>query len=176
MVRQPPFDSALFPSYAEYMKIVIADKISERGITLLRDAKWDVVVSSAATLHQDLQDADGLIVRSATKVTAGLLEKAPKLPGGGPRRRRNRQHRRRRHYSPRRFGDERSRWQIRRRRRTHRALMLAMSRSVPRLGALDSRRALGKGRRRWYRAARKDARIGRFGTHRRGGGTSRARV
>jgi D-3-phosphoglycerate dehydrogenase len=61
------------------MKIVIADKISERGITLLRDAKWDVVVPLAAALHQELQEADGLIVRSATKVTAELLEKAPKL-------------------------------------------------------------------------------------------------
>ena len=61
------------------MKIIIADKISERGFTLLRETGWEVVAPSAAELPASIADADGLIVRSATKATAALLEKAPKL-------------------------------------------------------------------------------------------------
>jgi D-3-phosphoglycerate dehydrogenase len=61
------------------MKIVVADKISERGFTLLREAGWEVVTPATGALTNELASADGLIVRSATKVTAELLENAPKL-------------------------------------------------------------------------------------------------
>jgi D-3-phosphoglycerate dehydrogenase len=61
------------------MKIVVADKISERGIELLRKLGWDVVTPAAAALTAELANAEGLIVRSATRVTAELLEKAPDL-------------------------------------------------------------------------------------------------
>ncbi|MGD0306533.1 MAG: phosphoglycerate dehydrogenase [Candidatus Acidiferrales bacterium] len=61
------------------MKILIADKISDRGINLLKATGWDVMVPTAASLPTDIADADGLIVRSATKVTPELLEKAKKL-------------------------------------------------------------------------------------------------
>jgi D-3-phosphoglycerate dehydrogenase / 2-oxoglutarate reductase len=61
------------------MKILIADKISDRGINLLKATGWDVQIPTAATLPTDIADADGLIVRSATKVTPDLLEKAKKL-------------------------------------------------------------------------------------------------
>ncbi|MGC2334084.1 MAG: hypothetical protein WA581_21710 [Candidatus Acidiferrales bacterium] len=61
------------------MKIIVADKISERGIALLRDAGWNVVLPTAATLPSEIADADALVVRSATKVTAALLEKAGRL-------------------------------------------------------------------------------------------------
>ena len=61
------------------MKIIVADKISERGIALLRETGWDVTAPTAAALPSELANADALIVRSATKVTAALLEKAPKL-------------------------------------------------------------------------------------------------
>ncbi len=61
------------------MKIIIADKISERGIALLRETGWDVVMPAAAALPSELADADALIIRSATKATAALLEKASKL-------------------------------------------------------------------------------------------------
>jgi len=61
------------------MKIVIADKISERGIALLKDTGWNVVMPAAASLPSELADADALVIRSATKATAALLEKAPKL-------------------------------------------------------------------------------------------------
>ena len=61
------------------MKIVIADKISERGIALLKATGWNVVMPAAANLPGELADADALVIRSATKATAALLEKAPKL-------------------------------------------------------------------------------------------------
>lgn len=61
------------------MKIIVADKISERGIALLRETGWNVITPAAAALPSELADADALVVRSATKVTAPLLEKAAKL-------------------------------------------------------------------------------------------------
>ncbi len=61
------------------MKIIVADKISERGLALLRDGGWEVVIPSAAALPGELADAEALVVRSATKVTAALLEKAARL-------------------------------------------------------------------------------------------------
>jgi D-3-phosphoglycerate dehydrogenase len=61
------------------MKIVVADKISERGIALLRETGWQVVLPEAAALLNELTAADGLIVRSATRVTAELLDKAERL-------------------------------------------------------------------------------------------------
>jgi D-3-phosphoglycerate dehydrogenase / 2-oxoglutarate reductase len=61
------------------MKIIIADKISERGIALLRETGWEVVMPAAAALPSELSNADGLVIRSATKATAALLAMAPKL-------------------------------------------------------------------------------------------------
>jgi D-3-phosphoglycerate dehydrogenase / 2-oxoglutarate reductase len=61
------------------MKIIVADKISERGFALLREGGWDVVTPAAGALAGELATADGLVVRSATKVTAELLEHAPRL-------------------------------------------------------------------------------------------------
>lgn len=62
------------------MKIIIADKISPRGIDLLREKQgWDVVTPPAASLPSEIADADALVVRSATKVTAQLIENAKRL-------------------------------------------------------------------------------------------------
>ncbi|HEX7139160.1 MAG TPA: phosphoglycerate dehydrogenase [Vicinamibacterales bacterium] len=65
------------------MKIVVADDLPASALELLRaDPAWEVDARtgrSAATLAQDLADADALLVRSATKVTASLLSAAPKL-------------------------------------------------------------------------------------------------
>src|ERR1700722_4591061 len=61
------------------MKIIVADKISGRGFALLREEGWDVMTPAAGALAAELATADGLVVRSATKVTAELLEQAPKL-------------------------------------------------------------------------------------------------
>ena len=52
------------------MKLIVADKISERGVELLKHSSWNVVQTTKETLAKELADADALIVRSATKVTA----------------------------------------------------------------------------------------------------------
>src|ERR1700758_2847537 len=65
------------------MKVIVADKISERGVELLRSAGWNIVLTTKDTLNAEIADADALVVRSATKVTADLLAKAPKLRAVG---------------------------------------------------------------------------------------------
>ena len=61
------------------MKVIVADKISERGVELLKETGWMIVATTKETLGGELADAEALIVRSATKVTADLLDKAPRL-------------------------------------------------------------------------------------------------
>ncbi|MGH9690092.1 MAG: phosphoglycerate dehydrogenase [Candidatus Acidiferrales bacterium] len=60
-------------------KIIVADKISERGLALLRETGWEILTPTAQELTAQIVDADGLVVRSATKVTAALLQNARKL-------------------------------------------------------------------------------------------------
>jgi len=66
------------------MKVIVADKISERGVQLLKEQSgWNIVLTTKDTLNAEIANADALIVRSATKVTADLLDKAPKLRAVG---------------------------------------------------------------------------------------------
>ncbi len=66
------------------MKVIVADRISERGVQLLKEQPgWNTVLTTKETLEREIADADALIVRSATKVTADLLAKAPKLRAVG---------------------------------------------------------------------------------------------
>src|SRR5438270_5232773 len=66
------------------MKVIVADKISERGVTLLKEQDgWNTVLTTKETLENEIADADALIVRSPTKVTADLLGNAPKLRAVG---------------------------------------------------------------------------------------------
>ncbi len=67
------------PDSLDGMKIVVADKISERGLALLRETGWEIASPAAAALPSEVANADGLIVRSATRVTPELLEKASRL-------------------------------------------------------------------------------------------------
>ena len=64
------------------MKVVVADPIHEAGIELLRQEGMDVVVATdmeREELLRELQDADGLLVRSRTKVRRDVLELAKNL-------------------------------------------------------------------------------------------------
>jgi D-3-phosphoglycerate dehydrogenase len=64
------------------MKIVVAEKISQTAIDLLRqDPNWTVVTAEqiAGNLPAQLKTADALIVRSAVQADAALLENAHKL-------------------------------------------------------------------------------------------------
>ena len=66
------------------MKVIVADKISERGVRLLQEQPgWDIVLTTKETLNTEIAGAEALIVRSATKVTAELLDLAPKLRAVG---------------------------------------------------------------------------------------------
>ena len=64
------------------MKIVIADDLPSSAVELLREEGWEVDATPGrppALLIQDLADADALVVRSATKVTAAVIAGAPRL-------------------------------------------------------------------------------------------------
>ncbi len=65
------------------MKILIADSVSERAVEILREQEsWDVVFlpkKAGANVAEEIRDADALVVRSATKVTAQLLANAERL-------------------------------------------------------------------------------------------------
>jgi len=66
------------------MKILIADKISEHALDILKaQNSWEIVHLPDHPAGQDvtkqLRDADALIVRSETKVTRQLLEHAERL-------------------------------------------------------------------------------------------------
>jgi D-3-phosphoglycerate dehydrogenase / 2-oxoglutarate reductase len=78
--KQKSFDMSYRQQYADStMNIVVADPISPRGLELLRKPGWNVITPSRDTLIGSLSTADALIVRSATQVTAQILEAAPKL-------------------------------------------------------------------------------------------------
>jgi D-3-phosphoglycerate dehydrogenase len=64
------------------MKILVADSVPDNIIGILKaDPSWEVVNLSKTKgqVAEEIRDADALLVRSATKVTAELLEKAKRL-------------------------------------------------------------------------------------------------
>ena len=64
------------------MLIVIADELPKSAVELLRAEGWTVDARSGRTPEQlkaDLPDADAIVVRSATNVTADIIAAAPKL-------------------------------------------------------------------------------------------------
>src|ERR1043166_1723514 len=64
------------------MKILVSDSRSKQGVELLEQAGFTVVVKSKMPkdeLFKEIKDADGLIVRSGTKVTEELIGAAEKL-------------------------------------------------------------------------------------------------
>ena len=63
-------------------KIVVADDLPASALALLRAEGWSVDARAGRTpdvLAADVADADALVVRSATKVTAAIIAAAPKL-------------------------------------------------------------------------------------------------
>ncbi len=64
------------------MKVLVSDNLSSMGIKVLEEAGLTVDVNTglaADDLAKIIGAYDGLVIRSATKVTAGLLEKATNL-------------------------------------------------------------------------------------------------
>lgn len=65
------------------MKVLISDKVSEKTLEILQAEKSFQIVNLPAQanlkLADEIRDADALVIRSATKATAQLLEAAAKL-------------------------------------------------------------------------------------------------
>ena len=64
------------------MKIVVADDLPASALDLLRAEGWEIDARTGRApeaLAPDLADADAIVVRSATKITASLINAAPKL-------------------------------------------------------------------------------------------------
>lgn len=64
------------------LKIFVADDVNEEKLAPLSEAGFDVIKKtklSPEELAAEIKDADGVIVRSATQVTAGLMDRAEKL-------------------------------------------------------------------------------------------------
>jgi len=64
------------------LKIVVADDLPASALELLQTEGWEIDARSGRAPEQlaaDLKDADAIVVRSATKVTAPLIEAAPNL-------------------------------------------------------------------------------------------------
>ncbi len=60
------------------MKVLVREQIADAGVDLLRES-FDVVVDTDSPLEEILGDYEALIVRSATKVTAAVIESGTKL-------------------------------------------------------------------------------------------------
>ena len=68
------------------MKVLVADPISPKGVELLKNEGFETVEAYGSTPEQIkelVKDADAVIVRSETKITADVLECAPKLKAVG---------------------------------------------------------------------------------------------
>ncbi|MEN2985300.1 MAG: phosphoglycerate dehydrogenase [Thermodesulfovibrionaceae bacterium] len=64
------------------MKILVSDSISQKGIEILKKAGFEVDIKiglKPEELKEIIGEYDALIIRSATKVTADIIEKAKKL-------------------------------------------------------------------------------------------------
>jgi D-3-phosphoglycerate dehydrogenase len=62
----------------ERARVLVREPIAEAGIELLRE-RFEVDVDGESALAERIGDYDALIIRSATKVTAELLERAARL-------------------------------------------------------------------------------------------------
>src|SRR5438552_17975396 len=60
------------------MKVLVREEIAEAGIDLLR-AKFDVDVDGESDLAEIIGCYDAIVIRSATKLDAGLIERAERL-------------------------------------------------------------------------------------------------
>jgi len=63
-------------------KVLISDNLSSEGVEILKKSGLEVVVKTGMTpdeLKKEIKDYDGLVIRSATKVTADVVAAAKKL-------------------------------------------------------------------------------------------------
>ena len=68
------------------MKVLVREKIGDSGVQLLRDAGLEVEIGidwDQAELERRIGEFDGILIRSATQLDAGLLERAERLKAVG---------------------------------------------------------------------------------------------
>jgi D-3-phosphoglycerate dehydrogenase len=68
------------------VKVLVKEKIGESGVQLLRDAGFDVEMGvdwEDGELERRIAEFDAILIRSATKLTADLIEKAANLKAVG---------------------------------------------------------------------------------------------
>lgn len=68
------------------MKVLVADQISPKGVALLKQKGFETVEAYGSTpekIKELIKDADAVIVRSETKITADVLDAADKLKAVG---------------------------------------------------------------------------------------------
>ena len=71
---------------AQPLKVLVAEQIGDSGVQLLRDAGLDVELGTgwdSTELERRIGDFDGILIRSATRLDAGLLERAVRLRAVG---------------------------------------------------------------------------------------------
>lgn len=64
------------------MKVLVSDKLSEKGIEILKASGMEVLVKTGMPpeeLVREIEDCDGLIIRSGTKVTEKIIHAAKRL-------------------------------------------------------------------------------------------------
>lgn len=64
------------------MRVLISDKLAQAGVDILTEEGFEVInkqPSSKEELYELIKDADAIVVRSATKVTQDVIEKAQNL-------------------------------------------------------------------------------------------------
>jgi D-3-phosphoglycerate dehydrogenase len=59
--------------------VLVREEIAEAGVRLLRERGFDVDVDGESDLAETIGRYDGIIIRSATKLTAGLIEQGERL-------------------------------------------------------------------------------------------------
>jgi D-3-phosphoglycerate dehydrogenase len=67
-------------------RVLVAEKIGDSGVELLRDAGLDVELGidwEAGELERRIGEFEGILIRSATRLTADLIDKADKLRAVG---------------------------------------------------------------------------------------------
>ena len=63
---------------SEKLRVLVREPIAEAGLELLRE-RFDVDVDGELPLEEHIGDYDAIVIRSATKLTAEVLEKADRL-------------------------------------------------------------------------------------------------
>src|SRR5919112_4675382 len=68
------------------VKVLVKEKIGDSGVQLLRDAGFDVELGADwddGELERRIGEFDGILIRSATKLTADLIGRAERLRAVG---------------------------------------------------------------------------------------------